>query len=340
MIWIDIIKCCLLITGSAVAAYSDLKIGKIRNKLILLMIISGVILDIISFIFCPSNEFIKFVVNIITILLLSIILYLFKIWAGGDSKLLIVIALLYPVSFYWKNNIYINLIILVGIIFSFGFLYIFIESIILFCKEKDKYAIKDISVNFIHMFIRYLITLIYISTLSHLYLNFFQSIIFIPQVLYCVICILFVYILHYLKIFFNKIMIFSFLFIDILMSILTKNITLNHFWPTYIVVLVFMLIRAFVNRYNYQEIATSEIKEGMVLSRASSILFHNSRFKGLPEISDETLGSRLTESQVNAIYRWGKSVNGRNNLVIVRKFPFAIFIFVGTVVYLAGGILT
>lgn len=70
----------------------------------------------------------------------------------------------------------------------------------------------------------------------------------------------------------------------------------------------------------------------MILSTTSSMLMQNSRVRGLPPISSEDLRSRLTEEQVGSIGRWASSRN-ISAVMVVRKIPFAIFIFAGFLSY-------
>ena len=95
-----------------------------------------------------------------------------------------------------------------------------------------------------------------------------------------------------------------------------------------------MLLRLFVGKYNYQVINTEDVKRGMILSQVSSIMMQNSKVKGMPSISDESLNSRLTEEEADSIIRWSKTKNGLRQITIVRKIPFAVFITSGTLVYL------
>ena len=62
--------------------------------------------------------------------------------------------------------------------------------------------------------------------------------------------------------------------------------------------------------------------------------FTRSRVKGLPEETSEDMKSGITEEQAEAIRRWKDSKYGKETIIIVRKIPFAIFIFLGTVVFL------
>ena len=95
-----------------------------------------------------------------------------------------------------------------------------------------------------------------------------------------------------------------------------------------------MEIKNVSNKYNFTEINTNDIKEGMILSIQSSMLFLNSRVKGLPKISTETTSSRLTNNEVESIKRWQKTKKGKDKLIVVKYLPFAPFILVGTLVFI------
>ena len=83
-----------------------------------------------------------------------------------------------------------------------------------------------------------------------------------------------------------------------------------------------------------EEIQTSEVKKGMVLSYATVVGFMPSRVKGLPQTTSEDMSSRITEEEAEAVRRWEKSKYGKNSIIIVRKIPFAIFIVCGTISYI------
>ena len=100
----------------------------------------------------------------------------------------------------------------------------------------------------------------------------------------------------------------------------------------YILVIFIMLCQLIIKANLYEEINISELRKGMILSMTTSIAMQNSRVRGLPQVSMEDLRSRITEDEVNSIKRWAKSRNV-NSLTIVKKMPFAIFIFIGFVSY-------
>ena len=59
------------------------------------------------------------------------------------------------------------------------------------------------------------------------------------------------------------------------------------------------------------------------------IMFQTSKVHSLPGDPSEELTARLTEEEAMAVRRWGKSSQGKPNIWIVRKVPFAIMIYIG-----------
>ena len=104
-------------------------------------------------------------------------------------------------------------------------------------------------------------------------------------------------------------------------------------------VFIVMLMKLFISEYNYEYINTSDVKAGMIISTETSMLFLNSRVKGLPDMSHENVSDRISESECESIHRWEKSKYGSKTVKIVRKIPFAIFISLGIVTYIIVGVM-
>ena len=118
-------------------------------------------------------------------------------------------------------------------------------------------------------------------------------------------------------------------------AIISKSMLLN-----YTIVFLMLLLRLFIDEYNYETIPTKEVKKGMILATSTVVLFLNSKVKGLPLSSTEDLRSRLTQEEVDSILRWEHSKYGSDSIQIVRKIPFAIFISSGTIMFLLFGVFT
>lgn len=217
--------------------------------------------------------------------------------------------------------------------FGMGFIYLLAESLILFIRKKVKVSPKEAIHAVLKQMIQYLKTIIYITALNYLYLYFVAQYYNAPFPLHIVLCLLFVWITGRFKIFKSKILITAFAVFDIGAFIITRYLTVSTNLYTYLIVAIFIIIRFLTEKFNYETIKTESVKKGMVLSRVSSLAMQNSRVIGLPTVSNETLSSRLTESEADSIKRWAYSKNGQENIVIVKKIPFAIFISLGLLVY-------
>ena len=100
------------------------------------------------------------------------------------------------------------------------------------------------------------------------------------------------------------------------------------------VVLIVMLLRMISEKYNYQKVAVDDLKERMIPSAHTVLMFQQSRVKNLPMCMTEDLRARLDETQIEAIKRWKNSKYGKDYIVIVKKIPFAIYISVGTFLFM------
>ena len=105
---------------------------------------------------------------------------------------------------------------------------------------------------------------------------------------------------------------------------------------TVLLVLVSHFSLKFAEKYNYEWVKTSEVKSGMILSYFAVQQFLCSRVKGLPESTDETTKSRITQEQAESIHRWEKSKYGKEYIMVVRYIPFAVFVLAGLITYLVG----
>lgn len=324
-----LILCCVL------ATVSDIRAGIISNKLTATFGIIGLALDAITICISPSYENRLFLLNAGSIIIISFALYFLHIWAGGDCKLLAVIALLFPPELYWRfDSTEFTLWYAIGLMFGIGFIYIFVESIVLWIvNDKGKWSSDSLKA-FKRTLFPYIKAIIYISALSHIYYYFIMPVVRVPSVLLSIVFILCMWKIRAFD-FYNSLPLTVFIAVfDLCMTLFTGTVTVSTNWITYIIVLTFMLLRLFVGKYNYQVINTEDIKRGMILSQVSSIMMQNSKVKGLPSVSDESLNSRLTKEEADSVIRWSRTKNGLRKITIVRKIPFAVFITSGTLVYL------
>lgn len=123
-------------------SYTDIKYKKAYNKIVLLFMPIGVAIQAVSILLCKEYSW-QIALNLISIFSISVLFYVFKIWAAGDAKVAIVMSLLLSYDVYGKQK-EIPALYLIGFTFTIAFIYILIESIFLFiCEYKKKVRIFD-----------------------------------------------------------------------------------------------------------------------------------------------------------------------------------------------------
>lgn len=333
---LSIIKITALLSCCVLATISDIREGTISNKLVAIYGIMGIVTDIVSWLLSSPEEYRLFILNAGSLIIIAFILYFLHIWAGGDCKLLVVVALLYPSEFYWRfDSTPFTLWYSIGFMFGIGFVYVILESLVYWNRDKGQKWSQDSLKAFLFTLLQYIKAMVYMSALYHIYLYFIYPHVKIPNTVISMLLMLCIWKIRSMNFYKSIPLTVVVAVFDLAMTLLTGTITISTNWITYLIVLAFMVMRLFVSKYNYQTIEAVNIKKGMILSRVSSVLMQSSRIKGLPGISDESLDSRLTEEEAANIIRWSQTTKGLKHVIIVRKIPFAVFISIGTVLYFA-----
>lgn len=333
------------------ASYTDFKSGKVLNKHITKFLIVGLVASAIYYFLSIKQVGVegifKCALNILICSTVSFLLYYLKIWGAGDAKLYFTIISLIPFNLYVDESFSVFPgFILLAVIFGLGFLYLFIETTVLFIKDLSK---KQIKKDFIIVkgFNKHVLgELIWSLTLSY----FFSSTTFIL-------------LMHYFPdVFVNNRGLFMFLNVFII------TITLNNlkgkkiYYAVTILTITFLLLNVFIvqlryristvtiisiavylfviilryigNKYNYKEIQAKDIEEGMILSFETIFKFKTSRAKGLPVLTTENTDSRLSYEQVENIKKWACTKPENETIKVVKNLPFAPFISVGTIFFI------
>jgi len=331
-----IILLVMLAALCAISTYSDFVNGIIPNIIIVISIVLGSVVDIIYFINYPQY-FSNFIFNLMTMTIISIILYAYHIWAAGDSKLLIAIMIMIPGEVVYDcKKILAPTVSIIVISFAIAFVYIVAVSIAAAIRDHHldlgikgfniKIAIKQyvFCVSYVTMFDIVIACFASKYYSSNLYLIWLIKLIIVISVINysktqnVIACIMAIAITIFLGAEHHM--------------IIGKMTGINYKWL--ILVLAIIFLRMIAERYNYQTIKTENIKKGDVLSAHTVLLFENSKIVGLPHSTTEDIRSRVSENEVESILRWRTSSKGRDELTIVKKIPFAVFISLGTIVYL------
>ena len=340
MMPVDILISVILLSVCGYAFVSDILTGKIRN---IMLIISGsilLVLTLVKFVFIDRDDLFLYFQNAGTVLLLGTLGYIIRLWAGGDCKLIIVVALFYPTIFcvdYNQNRYTLWLILIIAFVLSF--FYLLVDSVLQMIKGNSSFNFGQTAMMLKKAIIAYLKSFVYLTALNQVYSYFIYPYFPINSILYFAISILFVFGVSKIKLSDNICVICCFALFDLVMMVISHNFVFITYWKNYLLIFIFMVLRVFMSLYNYKVIKTNEAKEGMVISRIDTLLMHKSRVQGLPDISDESLKSKLTIEEAESVRRWEKSKYGKSQISIVRKIPFAAFISAGVFIYFLTGVL-
>lgn len=335
---LEIILLILLSITCIYASITDIKYSIIANKYLILFAVIGIVVDIIYYSY-NLNLIPVFLFNLVIVFISSIALYSSHIWAAGDSKLLIVVSLLIPAQCAMYDAGYLFEILIPIYAFALSFGYLIIDTIYLQIKNKYRLPLSDIKKQFKIYVKRLIINSIYIVTivkLENVILLRYEIELGVFQLFINIFILLLISNVGILQ---RRATIIGTLIFSIMLSAVTGNWMMNlNRLEYYGIVALFILIRIIVSEYNYMEISIEDLKPGMILSSYTTMLFSNSKVKGLPKLSTEDLRSRLDINEVNAIKRWHKSKYGLDKVTIVKKVPFAIFITLGVLMYMILGV--
>ncbi len=347
-----------LLALGLIASYSDVKIGKIRNKIVL----SGFVFALLGNIallflakleigglenFIISKYFFEFIINLLISSFLAIFLWYINIWAAGDAKFFIMLCAIIPLVFYGQNqvkyfpsfvllfNIYLPVFSVVMLKATFYFLKLILKE-----KNKIKTKIKSNLISFnINTAISHLSLLFLILLLS----NFLNNLIagkmpFLNITIMIAAFFIFKFLIPYYK---------KFLFLSIItlayFIYISALIDLNYFLiAKYMAVfmLLFFLIKMFITHYlNCAEavvVGRHKIAPGMILTRESIKLLSSD--KNLFNRISPFYSDGLSRKQARQIKDWefhqdriNESRDNFEKIKIYKTMAFAPYMFLGAV---------
>jgi preflagellin peptidase FlaK len=320
-----------------ISSITDIKNGKIYNKVLLPAFAIGAVSAIVYYI--NSQNVNAYFINLIIGGACSFALYMNKIWGAGDSKLWIYICSFIPFALYDYNPyiLYPSMYIFIYTFIS-AYIYVIIDTVIQYANKKGRKPIAVRIANIRKEQILVFLSVYFIITVLYGAMNLILNQYFLYNRLWISI---FVILLISSKInrftdYFKSIycvMLGAIFIITIILQLIWSGI--NNFDITPIIVwIVIVLVRLLSSDFNYDEIQTKDVKKGLVLSRITISTFHKSKVKGLPLYTDETTKYRISEEEAEAIRRWQHSKRGNDTIIIVRHIPFAIFFTFGIIIFL------
>ena len=333
MKFVEIIMGLALVSLGIITSITDVKDGRIYNRTLSIYSVAGMILDLVYYGYFASDLFFLYIANFAITALISLILFYTHSFAGGDCKLTLVMALLYPANYYLvygKTKITLFLVLCSAILF--GYFYLLGFSICSLVKGKTKLT-KEYIKESLKIFLRSFVSAsAYISLINVLAVVLGKQGIIVNRWLLRIICMGSAWVVGRIPMLKKWPLVFSVYMVSYLAGALIGFVPFSFDPANYVFVMVLLLCQMTIRINQYEEVGIGNLKRGMILSSFSSLLMQNSRVRGLPPISTEDLKSRLTEEQVESIARWAKS-RKVSTVTVIRKIPFAIFIFAGFISY-------
>lgn len=347
MIIIEALMLTILMMTMAFCSYTDCRDSIIRNSTLMKAGIAAVVLDVVYYASYGSQYLSTFITNAGLLAVVSLLLYSFKIWAGGDSKLLLLIVIAIPGRLYAlidTNDVSGILII----IFSFlsAFVVVVVHSIAIGIRKGDLLKIRAIVRLDAGRLLASYAMLVGVVQVSDCVMRLFlpsllQGDWMLTQTIYCMLVLMLMYIRGRMTSC-HICYVAAVSWLGVAASIASGIYALQYAVSLSILAWACFLlaIRVLVEKYNYQTISTSEVRKGHILAASTIMEFQRSRVQGLPCCMTEDLEARLTEEEAESVHRWEKSKNGSDTVVIVRKIPFAIFLALGTLLFLAAEVVS
>ena len=328
----------LLVLTLGYCSYTDIRNGIIKNKVILFSLVTGGIVAVVYYLSFARDDALLFFTNLTIMTIISLVMYKTNLWAAGDSKLLFLILVLIPARFYKTGNDFslVPSIYILVLTFIIAFIFIVIQSIVLRIKNRDRIYTKFHFDDLKATILNYIYCLIYVIGVNYLFVLLVPNFVTKNGPLVSVLN-LFLMILIYKYAFFRSLkLIIPMAVLSIVELILfyTRYSTLSFDYHIYLYLMVILFLRLISEDYNYQIIPTQEVKKGMIISFKTITQFLPSRVKGLPQVTTEDMRTRITEEEAESIKRWENSKYGSSEITIVRKIPFAIFLSLGTMLFL------
>lgn len=323
----------LLITG-IVSSVTDFRSGKIYNRVLRTAALAGSIL-MAGYLFWNKEYIVGYFVNLLAAFVLGFVFFQEKIWGAGDAKFWIVIVMLFPYGQYYRTEyMLVPSIYILMVIFIFAYLFVVAESLLLLLGGKKGVIKTNGKIAWKEGILRWLFGFFVVSMLSKVLMLVLKKYYFQNQVFFSILFLIFIQWLgtRYIK--------RRNLYIIVLGCIYIVSECCMHDWNPRqyvingLIVLIVILVGRVGAKYNYREIKTEEVKRGMILSQMTVALFQKSRVKNLPQVTDETTKSRISQEEADAVRRWKDSKYGKPSVVVISILPFAIFEMIGVIAYI------
>lgn len=327
------IALCMAVIGGI----TDFRFGRVKNKHLLYAFACWLIVLITDIIMHKgfSANLSSILLNMALSIVITFVLYIKDIWAPGDGKLFLLIALVYPTTLSpcFSGNIFPALDIVIYA-FAVGYVALLISAV----RKKSEISNKNIAVNVLRNIrlarIGNIISNIGFVSIIDMGLQFaFSDFLAVNRSL-CTLCIIaVVYLVNKKLLVIRKIVgliglcaFFAITYVNALWSSMIITII-----QSLVISIIVEVLNERIDKNSYRTIGGSEIKPGMILSHASIWDMQNCIDTNLPRATTETRRSRLTVTQAEAVQLWCK--NAKRDVTIVEMLPFAPCIAIASLIH-------
>lgn len=339
MILIDWILLCILAVSMAFCAVSDLETAIVPNKIALPAIALTITISVVECLVCGNGDIIKYLLNTGIITIVSILLYTYHVWGGGDSKLMILAATGIPAhTYYAAHGEYFPLLSLVIMIFTFGYLFLIGDSTVRAIRKSNCIEVTAPTMAIVCDFIKnYILATAYVLGVDIL-LNIRYADFFTTNSLLLMLINMFVAMAIFGIELLKKPLIWkAILAADFIYCVVNAWNPFSTQIMSCVLLVGVLLLRAFIQQYDCDVIPTENLQPGMIISAGSYIECVSRGFSTERLLITNDLRSRLIQEDIVQIQALKKKPE---TITIIRKIPFAIFILLGTVTYLTLGVLS
>lgn len=321
------------------ASYYDIKYKKIKNSIIILILLVGLFGHL--FLIIQGLPLLIFFSTTLGALLIGIFLWYNNVWSAGDSKLYWSISTALPVTIYkyFYSPFFLEVEILMNTLIPISII-LLVFLLLKTNKKQIKNSIKQIiNLDYIKSFF---INFFAFYTLAYLIFSFLK----IPYNYFLMIFSIGIIFIFFERIFrkkYKKYLLYSLCGIMILL-ILSNSISLI---SIFLIAIAFVILTIFINISFEQfckKIKINNLKEGMV-SAENVFLFNekfikekiNIFFSSIPKnkVLIDTSPKGITKQQIKMLKYYKKIGKIKfDNILIQEPLPFAPLIFVGVVLTL------
>lgn len=334
---IVIIRIACLVLVAIHASYTDFRFGVVKNRSIAMGCIVAIVLIVIDAFANEGKDVLIELINISIAFILGVFLYMLHIWGAGDAKLLFLLALLLPPQLYFPYDKVIACSIIIPIAFACSFLYLFVDSIVHLLVGKEGIE-REVSIrNMKKVLFRWSICVLSIMLANQLLLIAWPSAVAFPWLRVLInLCVVFICTsIHGIQ---NKYLLAVLVATNVGVAFVDPQAFLTRFmWLNYLLALLFILLRVFIDRFNYTSVLASDLKPGMILSNSSALRLSQINNSAVSFTTTEDVRSKLAWKDIEAIQIMG---DGIGRIEIVRRIPFAVFLSIGAIMCLVLGVIS